>query len=110
MPSSGDRQGRIEHQRLVVAVDRHAVAIGALRQRADARQRRLARGFDDGVAEPVEIGDLELVHHLDQPAAALVVAGRAGIDVALDLQRLAHIGAHQAQQILVHARLRARAA
>ncbi len=68
-------------------------------------KRRLARGFEDAVAEPVEIGDLELLHHLDQAPAALVVARRAGIDVALDLQRLAHIGAHEAQQILVHAAL-----
>ncbi len=57
------------------------------------------------VAEPVEIGDLEFVHHLDQPPAALVVARGAGIDVALDLQRLAHVGAHEPQQILVHAAL-----
>ena len=80
-------------------------AICALRQGADAPERRLARCFDDGFSEPVEIGDLELVHHLDQPPAAFVVARRARVDVALDLQRLAHIGAHDAQQILVHAPL-----
>ena len=55
------------------------------------------------VAEPVEIGDAELVHHLDEAPAALVVAGGERVDVALDLQRLAHIGAHDAHQILVHA-------
>ena len=54
------------------------------------------------IAEPVEIGDPELLHHLDEPAAALVVAGGERINVALDLQRLADIGADHAQQILVH--------
>ena len=68
-------------------------------------ERRLARELDDGVAEPVEIGDFEFVHHLDQPPAAFVIARSTGVDVALDLQRLAHIGAHDAQQILVHGAL-----
>ncbi len=54
------------------------------------------------LAEPVEIGDAEFLHHLDQPPAALVVARGERVDVALDLQRLAHIGADHAQQILVH--------
>ena len=54
------------------------------------------------LAEPVEIGDAELVHHLDQPPAAFVVAGGERIDVALDLQRLAHIGADDAHQVVVH--------
>ena len=52
-------------------------------------------------AEPVEIGDAELVHHLDKAPAALVVARGQRVDVALDLQRLADIGAHDAHQILV---------
>src|SRR5262249_46781235 len=98
----GNGQSGIEHERLVVAVHRHAVAIGALWQRTDAAERRLARGFDDGVAEPVEIGDLELVHHLDQPAAALVVAGRCGVDVAFDLQWLRPVGRHPGPQVVVH--------
>src|SRR3712207_8338384 len=55
---------------------------------------------DDGVAERLDMRDLELAHHLDQPPPALVVAGGEGIDVALDLQRLSHIGAHDAQQVL----------
>ena len=54
------------------------------------------------VAQTVEIGDAELLHHLDKPPAALVVARGQGIDVALDLQRLAYISADHAQQILVH--------
>ncbi len=95
----------IENQRLVVAVHRHAVAIGALRQPSDAGQRRFARGVEDAVAEPVQIGDFELVHHFGESPAAFVVARGAGVNVALDLQRLAHIGAHQTQQILVHAAL-----
>ena len=95
-------QGCLEFQRLVITVNGHAVAIRAFRQRADARQRRLARGFDDCLSEPVQVGDLELVHHVDQPPAPFVVAGGAGIDVALDLKRLAHIGSHHSQQVLVH--------
>src|SRR3954452_15197606 len=52
-------------------------------------------------AEPVEIGDAELVHYLDKPPAALVVARGQRVDVAFDLQRLPDIGAHDAHQILV---------
>ncbi len=54
------------------------------------------------LAEPVEIGDAELLHHLDEPSAALVIAGGERIDVALDLQRFAHIGADHPQQVVVH--------
>ena len=54
------------------------------------------------LAQAVEIGDAELLHHLDQPPAALVVARGQGVNIALDLQRLAHIGADHPQQILVH--------
>ena len=74
-----------------------------MRQRTDALERGVARGFNDGVAEPIEIGNLEFVHHLDKASAAFVIACGAGIDVALDLERLADIGAHQAQQVLAHA-------
>ena len=101
----GNGERRIQHERLVVPVHGHAVCICALRQGADAPERRLARCFEDGFSEPVEIGDLELVHHLDQPPAPFVVARRTRVDVALDLQRLAHVGTHEAQQILVHAPL-----
>ena len=101
----GNGQGCIEDERLVIAVHGHAVAIGALRQSTDTAERRLARGFDDGLAEPVKIGDFELVHHLDQPTTALVVARRGRVDVALHLQRLAYIGAYQAQQVIIHAPL-----
>src|ERR1051326_1073611 len=60
---------------------------------------------EEGSAEPIQIGDLELLHHVDEPPAAFVVAGGASVNVALDLQRLAHIGAHEAQQVLIHAAL-----
>ena len=55
------------------------------------------------LAEPVEVGDAELLHHLDEAAAAFVVAGGERVNIALDLQRLAHIGADDAHQIFVHA-------
>ena len=105
MPSLADRHLGGQGQRPVVAVHRQAVAVGALLQLADRLDRRLARGFDDMLAEPVEIGDAELLHHLDEPAAALVVARGQCIDIALDLQRLADIGADHAQQVVVHTAL-----
>src|SRR5205807_2532471 len=101
----GNGRGCIEDERLVIAVHGHAVAIGALRQSTDTAERRLARGFDDGLAEPVKIGDFELVHHFDQATTALFVARRGRVDVALHLQRLAYIGASQAQQVIIHAPL-----
>src|SRR5260370_10973 len=70
--------------------------------RAATAQRRLARGLDDVITERLEMADLELAHHLDEPPAALVIAGGERVDVALDLQGLAHIGAHDAEEILVH--------
>ena len=39
----------------------------------------------------------ELVHHLEQAAAADLVAGDERVAVAFDLHRLAHVGAHDAQ-------------
>ena len=43
----------------------------------------------------------ELVHHLDQAAAADLVAGRQRVEVAHHLDRLAHVGAHDLDQRLV---------
>ena len=60
---------------------------------ADRLDRGLARGVDDVLAKPVEIGDAELLHHLDEAAATFIVAGGERINVALDLKRFAHIGA-----------------
>ncbi len=54
------------------------------------------------LAEAVEIGDAELLHHVDEAAAALVVARGERVDIALDLQGLAHIGADDAHQVFVH--------
>ena len=53
------------------------------------------------LAEPVEIGDAELLHHVDEPPAAFVVARGERIDIALDLQGFAHIGADDAHQVFV---------
>ena len=97
-----DRHFRHQGQRPVIAVHRQAVAVFARLQLADRLDRRLARSFDDVLAQPVEIGDAELLHHLDEPPAAFVVARGERVDVALDLQRLAHIGPDHPQQILVH--------
>ena len=54
------------------------------------------------LAEPVEIGDAELLHHLDEAPAALVVARGECVDVAFDLERLADVGADHPQQVVVH--------
>jgi hypothetical protein len=96
----GHRGG--EQQRLVVAVHADAVARDAARQLADLSQGGGARRLDDVVAERLEMADLELAHHVDETPAALVVAGGEGVDVALDLERLAHVGAHDPEQVLVH--------
>ena len=44
-----------------------------MRQRADVGERRFARSVDDCLAKPVEIGNLEFVHHLDQQCPARVM-------------------------------------
>jgi hypothetical protein len=52
-------------------------------------------------AQPVEIVDGELVHHLDQAAAADLVAGRQRVEIANHLDRLAHIDGDDVYQRLV---------
>ena len=98
----GNGQRGIDEKRLVIAVHGQTVAVCAFRQSADAFERRVARRLDDRVAESIEIGDLEFIHHAAEPATAFVVASGASVDIALDLQRLAHIGANEPQQVFVH--------
>ena len=57
--------------------------------------------IEDVLGEIVEMLELELVHHVDQPAAADLVAGDQRIDVADHLDRLAHVGGDQVDQPLV---------
>ena len=52
-------------------------------------------------AQSAEVVDGELVHHLDQAAAADLVAGRQRVEIAHDLDRLAHVGGHDVDQRLV---------
>ncbi len=51
--------------------------------------------------ETVEVVDAELVHHLDQAAAADLVAGRQRVEIAHHLDRLAHVGGDDVGQGLV---------
>ena len=101
MPDSGNRQRRLDLDRLLVAVDRHAVMPGALGQLADLDQHRLARIADDEPRDLLERLERELVHHLDQTPAAGLVAGGERMQVALHLDRLAHVGLDDGEQVLV---------
>ena len=61
------------------------------------------------IASPsaVEVGQLELLHHGEQAVGARPVAGDQRVDVAFELERLAHVPAHHLQQVLVDATLAA---
>ena len=52
--------------------------------------------------ENVELVDAELVHHLDQPAAADIVARGKRMEVAHHLHGLAHVRGHDIDQRPVH--------
>ena len=65
---------------------------------------------EDVRAQAVEVVDAELVHHLDQAAAADLVAGRQRVDVADHLDRLAHVGGDDVDQQSGRPCLRARSA
>ncbi len=62
-----------------------------------ARQRT----FEDELGERVEAVHLELVHHLDQPLRAGVVAGAQRVDVAFQFHRQARAGADEVEERLV---------
>jgi hypothetical protein len=102
MPVSETGQRRDQLDRRVVAVGGHAVLPGALGQLGDLGEHRLARALADEVGERVERVDLELVHHLQQPLGADVVAGREAVDVADGVDRQARVGADHRHQRLVH--------
>ena len=78
-----------------------------MRQGANRLERRLPRARENVGTEIAEAVDAEFVHHLDQPAAADVVAGGERIEIADDLRRLAHVAGDDGDQRLVDdARLR----
>ena len=52
-------------------------------------------------AQPVEIVDGEFVHHLDQAAAADLIAGRERVEIAHHLHRFAHVGGDDVDQRLI---------
>ena len=98
----GNRERGLERHRFVVAIDRHAVVPGTLWQLGDLGQHGFPGPLDDVVAELSQRIDTELVHHLDQPAAADVVAAGQRIDIALGVDRLARVGANNRHQGLIH--------
>ena len=77
---------------------RIALRVGAGLEPADCSQRRRLRPLDDVAPERAEIVDPELVHHLEQAAAAHVVAGGERVEVAHHLHRLAHVRRHDVDQ------------
>ncbi len=88
--------------RRVVAVDPHMALPGAARQLADRRHHAGAALVDDMAAELVEIVDAVLAHHVAEAPLADQVAADQRMDVALDLDRLADVGADDAHHALVH--------
>ena len=97
-PVRADRHRRHQIDRAFQPVDPHRVAVGAGLECADRLQRRRLRAFDDVPRKDVEVVDPELVHHLDQPAAADIVAGGEGMEVAHHLDGLPHIRGHDVDQ------------
>ena len=74
---------------------------GALRQLGDLGQHGRAALGADVLAQLVEVVELELVHHLDEPPAADVVAGGKRVDVAHRVDRQPRVGADHRHQRLV---------
>ena len=95
------RQRRHELDRTIEPVDGHAIADRALGQPVDGLAHGAARAVDDEGAELVEILDAGLVHHLDDAAAADLVARGQRVEIALHLDGLADVGAHELEQPLV---------
>ncbi len=96
-----DFHGGDQVDRLVVAVDRHRELVFAGLDLRDRLERSVLGLGEDMGTQAIEIVDCELVHHLDQAAAADFVAGRERVEVAHHLDRLAHVGAHNVYQRLV---------
>ncbi len=99
------RQGGDEVKRLVVAVEPHGVAIDAGRHLAHRLAHRGVRTLQDVVAKRDRASRSSNSPIISQQApAADIVAGGKRIEVADDLDRLAHIAAHDLDQRFVHAR------
>jgi len=74
---------------------------GAARQPGDGGDHAGTALFDDVRAELVQRVDAVLGHHVRQPLLADAIAADQRVDVALDLHRLAHVGADDAHHALV---------
>ena len=86
----------------VVAVDAHLAAPAAFRQRVDCLLHRGPAVPDDMGAQVIQCIEVILLHHPDEAAAPGLIARHQGVDIALDLHRLAHIGADQGEQPFIH--------
>ncbi|CAB3714706.1 hypothetical protein LMG26845_05972 [Achromobacter insuavis] len=96
------RHAGLQRDRRVVAVDHQRVVPGALRPFGDGLAHGLRRLLDDVAAQRFQVGQLELGQQRLQAAATDVVAGHQRVQVALDLLRLAHVGADDGQHAGVH--------
>ena len=98
----GDRD--LEPDRLLVAVGVDLVGVDAVRQRGDRLAHGPLRAADDLVGQRFERVQPELVHELEQPRGADVVAGGLGVDVAEDRLRRADVGGEDLEQLAGSAR------
>ena len=69
----------------------------AIRKLANVRPDRSLRATNDLLSHRVNAVQAELLHHLQQRAAARIVAGRLGVKVTHHLIRLPHVCAHDLQ-------------
>ncbi len=75
MPSCQDRHRGGQAHRFLIAVGVDFASVGAARDAGDLGQRGAEGAVEDERGQRIQAGHLELVHHLDQPLGAGVVAG-----------------------------------
>ena len=86
---------------LVEAVGRGLVLVDAVWQVGDRLPHRGLRARADFVGEGLYVRKVELVHHLQQPRPADLVAAGLGVQVADDLEGRPYVGPDDAQELLV---------
>ena len=101
MPSGPILEPRDDLDGLLESVHPHRAPEHPLGQLRNLVEHRTARALADVLAELIEIVEVELRHHLDQPLASDVVAGRERVHVAFGLDGLARVCPHHRHQGLV---------
>ena len=96
-----DAHRDLQRDRRVEAVDRHLAGRLLAWQRRDPLQRGAAGIVEDETRDAGEIVEGKLLHHVDQPAVADLVAGGERVDVADQLIRLAHVATDDPHQCRV---------